>query len=74
LVGMPGELTLGSQQGDQHEFFWEGDEALVDAWKSSRHIFLVINRVELDTLGTRLQPAPRQVAAHGKKVVVVNFN
>ena len=74
LVGGPGELTLGSRQGDQHEFFWAGDEALLDAWKSPRHIFLVINQVELDALRTRLQPAPRQIAAHGKKLVVVNFN
>ena len=74
LVGGPGELTLGSLQGDQREFFWDGDAALLDAWKSPRHIFLVINRVELDGLNTRLHPAPRQIAAHGKKVVVVNFN
>jgi 4-amino-4-deoxy-L-arabinose transferase-like glycosyltransferase len=74
LVGRPGELTLGSLQGDQHEFFWEGDEALLQAWKSPRHLFLVIDRVELDPLKTRLQPVPRQIAAQGKKVVVVNFN
>ena len=74
LVGGPGELTLGSLQGDQHEFFWNGDEALLEAWKSPRHIFLVIDRVELDPLKTRLQPAPRQIAAQGKKVVVVNFD
>ncbi len=74
LIGGPGELTLGSLQGDQHEFFWAGDETLLQAWKSPRHIFLVIDRVELDALKTRLQPAPRQIAAHGKKVVVVNFN
>jgi len=74
LVGPPGELTLGSLQGDQHEFFWDSEEALLHAWKSPRHIFLVIDRVELDALQTRLQPAPRQIAAQGKKVVVVNFN
>lgn len=74
LVGGRGELTLGSLQGDQHEFFWDGDEALLQAWQSPRHLFLVINRVDLDTLKSRLQPAPRQIAAHGKKVVVVNFH
>jgi 4-amino-4-deoxy-L-arabinose transferase-like glycosyltransferase len=74
LIGGPGELTLGSRQGDQREFFWDGDQELLDAWTSPRHIFLVINRVELDALTTRLQPPPRQIAAHGKKVVVVNFN
>ena len=74
LVGGRGELTFGSRQGDQHEFFWDGDEAVLRAWKSPRHIFLVIDRVELDKLKTRLQPAPRQIAAQGKKVVVVNFD
>jgi 4-amino-4-deoxy-L-arabinose transferase-like glycosyltransferase len=72
--GGRGELKFGSLQGDQHEFFWDDNEALLHAWKSPRHIFLVINREDLDLLKTRLQPAPRQIAAQDKKVVVVNFN
>jgi 4-amino-4-deoxy-L-arabinose transferase-like glycosyltransferase len=74
LTGGRGELTFGSRQGDQHEFFWDGDERLVQAWQSPRHVFLVINRGDLEALTARLQPAPREVAAHGKKVVVVNFD
>jgi len=73
MVGGRGELDFGSQQGDQQAFFWSTDEPLLDAWRSDRHLFLVINRSELEELGPALQPPPRQIAAHGKKVVVVNF-
>lgn len=73
VVGGHGELDFGSHQGDQRAFFWEKDQALLEAWQSSRRIFLVINRRELDPLRPQLQPAPRQIAAQGKKVLLVNF-
>jgi 4-amino-4-deoxy-L-arabinose transferase-like glycosyltransferase len=73
VVGGHGELDFGSHQGDQSAFFWEQDESLVEAWQSSRRVFLVINRLELDPLQPQLQPAPRQIAAQGKKVLIVNF-
>jgi 4-amino-4-deoxy-L-arabinose transferase-like glycosyltransferase len=73
VVGGHGELDFGSRQGDQRAYFWKRDEPLVQAWGSSRHIFLVINRLELEPLLPRLQPAPRQIAAEGKKVLIVNF-
>jgi len=73
MVGGRGELDFGSRQGDQRDFFWDTDEQLVAAWGSGRRVFLVINRVELDPLLARLRPAPRQIAAHDKKVVIVNF-
>jgi 4-amino-4-deoxy-L-arabinose transferase-like glycosyltransferase len=73
MVGGHGELDFGSHQGDQSAFFWEKDESLIEAWQSPRHIFLVINRRELDPLLSRLHPAPRQIAADGKKVLIVNF-
>jgi 4-amino-4-deoxy-L-arabinose transferase-like glycosyltransferase len=74
LTGGRGELSFGSLQGDHHDFFWNGDDPLLRAWPSPRHMFLVINRVDLQALQARLRPAPREVAAHGKKVVVVNFD
>jgi 4-amino-4-deoxy-L-arabinose transferase-like glycosyltransferase len=74
MVGGRGELDFGSRQGDQHAFFWDSDAQLIEAWRSAgRRMFLIINRVELEPLLPRLHPAPRQVAAHGKKVIVVNF-
>lgn len=73
MVGAWGELDFGSQQGDQSAYFWPEDQQLVDAWGSPRRAFLVINRSELEPLRAQLQPAPREIAAHGKKVVVVNF-
>lgn len=73
MVGDWGELDFGSQQGDQSAFFWRRDSQLLDAWRSGRHVFLVINRSELEPLRTSLQPPPRQIAAHGKKVLIVNF-
>jgi 4-amino-4-deoxy-L-arabinose transferase-like glycosyltransferase len=73
VVGGHGELNFGSRQGDQSAFFWEKDESLVEAWQSSRRVFLVINRRELDPLRPQLHPVPRQIAAQGKKVVIVNF-
>lgn len=74
MVGAWGELNFGRLQGDQREFFWETDAQLLDAWRSGRHVFLVINRVELEPLRLQLHPVPREIAAHDKKVVLVNFN
>jgi 4-amino-4-deoxy-L-arabinose transferase-like glycosyltransferase len=73
VVGGHGELDFGSRQGDQSAYFWQRDGRLLQAWGSPRHVFLVINRVELEPLLPRLQPAPRQIGAEGKKVLVVNF-
>ena len=73
LDGGRGELDFGSRQGDLHAFFWDTDAQLFDAWRAGGHLFLVINRSELEPLSPHLQPAPRQVAAQGKKVIVVNF-
>jgi 4-amino-4-deoxy-L-arabinose transferase-like glycosyltransferase len=73
VVGGHGELDFGSRQGDQSAFFWEKDEALLAAWQSARRVFLVINRRELDPLLEQLHPPPRQIAAQGKKVLIVNF-
>jgi hypothetical protein len=73
VVGGHGELDFGSRQGDQSAYFWKRDERLLQAWQASRHVFLVINRLELEPLLSRLQPAPRQIAAEGKKVLIVNF-
>jgi hypothetical protein len=73
MVGSWGELDFGSRQGDQRAFFWKTDQQLIDAWRSPRHLFLVINRTELEPLRAQLQPPPREFAACGKKVVVVNF-
>jgi len=68
-----GELEFGRQQGDQRAYFWDSDEPLVNAWASPRRMFLVINRSDLEPLRPRLQPAPREIAAADRKVVVVNF-
>ncbi|MFI5395849.1 MAG: phospholipid carrier-dependent glycosyltransferase [Candidatus Binatia bacterium] len=73
VVGGHGELDFGSRQGDQSAFFWKSDQALLEAWQSPGRVFLVINRMELDPLQPRLHPAPRQIAAEGKKVLIVNF-
>jgi len=74
LTGGRGELDFGSLQGDHRGFFWDGDDPLVQAWGAPRHVFLVIDRTDLEALKGRLLPAPREVAAQGKKVTVVNFN
>ena len=73
VVGGHGELDFGSHQGDQSAYFWDNDEQLFQAWRSPRHVLLVINRLELEPLLPRLQPAPRQIVAQGKKVLIVNF-
>jgi 4-amino-4-deoxy-L-arabinose transferase-like glycosyltransferase len=67
-----GELAFGSQQGDQSAFFWSDDVKLIDAWASPTRLFLVINRAELDGLRPQLPSPPIEIAAEGKKVVVVN--
>lgn len=74
LVGTRSELDFGSRQGDHSRYFWAGDDEVVQHWSSKEHLFLVINRVELEKLRPRLQPPPRELAGEGKKVVVVNFD
>ncbi len=71
-VGGRGELTFGSEQGDQRAFFWREDDRLLQAWASTTRLFLVINRAELETLRPQLALPPIAIAAEGKKVVVVN--
>jgi len=71
MVNGRGELDFGSRQGDQRDFFWDTEDMLREAWRSNQHMFLVVNGSELDAL--HLQPPPRQIAAYGKKLVVVNF-
>ncbi|MGD0947249.1 MAG: phospholipid carrier-dependent glycosyltransferase [Candidatus Binatia bacterium] len=73
VVGGHGELDFGSHQGNQGAYFWDNNEQLFQAWRSPRHVFLVINRLELEPLLPRLQPTPRQIAAESKKVLIVNF-
>ncbi|MBI4516653.1 MAG: glycosyltransferase family 39 protein [Deltaproteobacteria bacterium] len=72
MVRAWGELDFGSRQGDQRAYFWPGDDQLVEAWASPARMFLVINRVELAPLRPRLDPAPIEIAAEGKKVLLVN--
>ena len=67
-----GELKFGSQQGDQSAYFWPSDEQLRHAWRSSRRLLLVINRNELAELHPPLDPPPTELAAEGKKVLIVN--
>lgn len=68
-----GELDFGSRQGDQSEFFWKDDGDLVRAWNSGRRMFLIINNNELPDILAQLDPAPREIARYGKKLLVVNF-
>jgi 4-amino-4-deoxy-L-arabinose transferase-like glycosyltransferase len=72
LVGARGELAFGSEQGDQSAFFWRHDDKLLEAWASPTRLFLVINRTELAALRPQLSSPPIQIAAEGKKVVVIN--
>ncbi len=74
LVGTRSELDFGSRQGDHARYFWAGDDEVVQHWASGEHLFLVINRVELEKLRPRLLPPPHELAGEGKKVVVVNFD
>ena len=74
LIGGRGELEFGSRQGDQRAFFWDTDAELLEAWRSSRHIFLVVERDELDALRPQLRPPPRQLASFRSKVILVNFD
>ncbi len=69
-----GELTFGGRLDDNKAYFWPTDDALLDHWRSGGRVFLVINRVDLESLAPRMVPAPRQLASEGKKVVVVNFD
>jgi 4-amino-4-deoxy-L-arabinose transferase-like glycosyltransferase len=72
MVVGKGELDFGSRQGDQSAFFWPTDAQLLRAWASPTRVFLVINRTELEPLRSQLSSPPIEIAAEGKKVVVVN--
>jgi 4-amino-4-deoxy-L-arabinose transferase-like glycosyltransferase len=73
LVANHGELDFGRGIGDQSAFFWDADADLLQAWASKHRLFLIIDRSALERLRSRMQPPPRQVAAEGRKLVVVNF-
>jgi 4-amino-4-deoxy-L-arabinose transferase-like glycosyltransferase len=73
MVGAWGELEFGRRLGDQSGYFWKEDEQLFQAWRSGRRMFLVVNASYLDRLRPQLDPAPREVARFGKKILLVNF-
>ncbi len=72
MVRSWGELDFGKRQGDQSAWFWPSDATLIERWRSER-MFLVINRSELIGLRDRMDPAPREIASKGKKVLLANF-
>ncbi|GIW46113.1 MAG: glycosyl transferase [Candidatus Binatia bacterium] len=73
VVGAWGELDFGSRYDPQGEFFWKSEGRLVEEWRKSQRMFLVINAADLRALEDRLEPKPRAIARWGKKLVVVNF-
>lgn len=72
MIGTPGELGFGAQQGDQSAWFWAGNADLLREWAGPGRMFVLFNRSQLDRLRPQLDPPPIEVAAKDKKVLVVN--
>lgn len=72
MVGGGGELTFGSRQGDQSEWFWPTDDDFFREWSGPGRLFVLFNRSQVERLGAQLDPPPIEVAAKDKKVLVVN--
>ncbi len=71
MVGNPGELTFGSQQGDQSRWFWSTDEFLRQ-WSGPGRMLVLFNRNHVDRLGAKLDPSPIEIASKDKKVLMAN--
>jgi 4-amino-4-deoxy-L-arabinose transferase-like glycosyltransferase len=71
MVGNPGEMTFGSQQGDQSAWFWNNDEFLRQ-WSGPGRMLVLFNRKHIERLGSRLDPPPIVLATKDKKVLAAN--
>ena len=71
MVGNPGEMTFGSQQGDQSAWFWSNDEFLRQ-WSGPGRMLVLFNRDHIERLGSKLDPPPIVLATKDKKVLAVN--
>src|SRR6185369_6076844 len=67
-----GELTFGSQQGDQSAYFWPSLDVLRREWAGPGRLFLVVKRSDLERFDPPLNPAPRFLAEKQDKLLVVN--
>ena len=69
--GQPGEMTFGSQQGDQSAWFWSNDEFLRQ-WSGPGRMLVLFNRNHIGRLGGKLDPPPIVLATKDKKVLAAN--
>jgi hypothetical protein len=67
-----GELTFGSQQGDQSAYFWPSLDVLRREWAAPGRLFLVIKRSDLERFDPPLNPPPRFLAEKQDKLLIVN--
>jgi 4-amino-4-deoxy-L-arabinose transferase-like glycosyltransferase len=67
-----GELTFGSEHGDQAAFFWPSAAALQREWAAPGRLFLVAKPPDLAQLTPPLDPPPILLATKNDKVLVVN--
>jgi 4-amino-4-deoxy-L-arabinose transferase-like glycosyltransferase len=72
LVSYRGELAPWSWSADASPSFIATDDDLRSRWNSGACLIVVINRRDLARLGPTLAPPPRQLAAEGKKVAIIN--
>jgi hypothetical protein len=71
MVGNPGEMTFGSQQGDQSAWFWNNDEFLRQ-WSGPGRMLVLFNRNHIERLGSKLDPPPIVLGTKDKKVLAAN--
>ncbi len=73
MIGPPGEMTFGSQQGEQSAWFWRDDAAWISReWAGPGRLLVLFNRRDLDRLRPLLVPPPIELASQDKKVLVAN--
>lgn len=66
--------TRHPDAGERNALWGERDaEWLVDRWVSNQRLFVLIDRDDVDSLMTRLDPGPRVLGRADDKVLLVNF-
>lgn len=71
VTGDLDELTFGSRQGEQKEWFPAQDE-LLKRWGGMEHLLIILKKRELDKMAPLLSPPPKIVMTSGRRLLISN--
>lgn len=71
VTGDLDELTFGSRQGDQKEWFPDQNE-LLRRWSGTEHLLIILKKRELEQITPLLKPQPKIILASGRRLLISN--